>query len=418
MPAGMLLAAWSALPASRRREAAFAALVISVAGAVAYIGFGFAFQFGGIGLSQNAPPGLAGLDKAWSPFPVERWALAGLEGFFASGEGPAPGIAGVSALALHRLPMAIVAALIPVVALGDRVHRIALVAAGVVSTAIVFPIAGAWIWGGGWLAMLGLNLNLGHGAIDTFGSGVIFFASACVAWVALRTFGERTESSSDSPALPTAHQPLLALSGAAAFGVGAAAWTAGDPLFEPGTDVAAIQLLGGVAAAVVTTAYSWLATGRLHVLMLARGWMAGWIAAGASVWFIPPAAAIGIGAIAGALVIIAQYVIESKWRLADGAAAIAVCGAAGAWGMIGAGLFADGVFGAGWNGVAGARGVSGLLAADPGQLSAQVAALAAIGLWAILASAVVLFPFALMAHRPAASPLPEAALSNAPVSDG
>jgi hypothetical protein len=93
--------------------------------------------------------------------------------------------------------------------------------------------------------------------------------------------------------------------------------------------------------------------------------------------------------------------------------------------LIGVGLFTDGAFGAGWNGVSAGRGVSGLFAFDPGQLSAQVAALAAIGLCAAAVSAVLLIPFALIARRaPAATPQREAAppiveaVSSAPASDG
>ena len=52
------------------------------------------------------------------------------------------------------------------------------------------------------------------------------------------------------------------------------------------------------------------------------------------------------------------------------AGAVAVHGVNGFWGVLSVGLFADGSYGEGWNGVAG--GVRGLFYGDPGQLVAQL----------------------------------------------
>ena len=64
--------------------------------------------------------------------------------------------------------------------------------------------------------------------------------------------------------------------------------------------------------------------------------------------------------------------------------AVAVHGACGAWGALSLGLFADGTYGAGWNGVAGP--VRGLLFGDASQLGAQ-----AIG---VLTNMLFVFPVA------------------------
>ena len=424
LPVGLLLSAWGAVPTARLRESALAAVVTIVASAVAYVGFGFAFQFGGIGLSPSAPAGLTGLDKAWSLFAsgAGRWSMIGLEGFFVTAQGSPDSLRLVETLALHRLPMAIAAGLIPVVALGDRVNRVALIAAGVLSTAIVFPIVGAWVWGGGWLATLGLNLNLGHGAIDVAGSGVVYLASASVALIALRFFGRTDGYDRQAPTLPTLHQPLFALLGAVLFGIGWSAWAIGDPLLSryPNIDfvgVATTGLTGAAASAIVATAYIWLASGRIHFLTSVRGWLAGWVAVSASAWFIPPGVTILIGALAGIVSIIGQYAVGYKWGLDDRAGMLATCGAAGAWGLIALGLFADGAFGAGWNGVGAAQGVKGFLASDPGQLTAQLAAWAAIGAFAVCITALLLLPLSIITRRsPAGTPLSAAAQSAADAS--
>ncbi len=401
LPLGLLLAAWGSLPGARLRESALAALVIAVASAVAYVGFGFALQFGGVGLSAAAPAGLRELDQAWSPFAAGagRWTFAGLEGFFASAQGASGSLALVETLALHRLPLAIAAGLIPVATLGNHVNRIARIASGIVATTVVFPIAGAWVWGGGWLATLGLNLNLGHGAIDVGGSSIAFGAAACVGLVALRLFGSRNDQPNQAPALPALRQPLLASVGAILFGIGWTTWAASDPLLSDYARIdsagnAVIGLISALASALVVGAYTWFAAGRVHALMMVRGWLAGWIAIGASAWFISPGSAIAVGAVAGGLSIITQYAVEFKWRLDDRAGTVATCGAAGAWGMLALGIFADGAFGAGWNGVA--AGVRGALSSDPGQLTAQAFALAALAALIMCVAALLLFPISFL----------------------
>ena len=35
---------------------------------------------------------------------------------------------------------------------------------------LIYPVYGCWVWGGGWLADLGVNFGLGNGHIDFAGS--------------------------------------------------------------------------------------------------------------------------------------------------------------------------------------------------------------------------------------------------------
>src|SRR5665648_315496 len=39
--------------------------------------------------------------------------------------------------------------------------------------AILYPIYGNWVWGGGWLSALGRNVGIGHGVLDFAGSSVV-----------------------------------------------------------------------------------------------------------------------------------------------------------------------------------------------------------------------------------------------------
>ena len=76
-----------------------------------------------------------------------------------------------------------------------------------------------------------------------------------------------------------------------------------------------------------------------------------------------------IGLIAGVLVVEAAFFVERRLQIDDPVGAIAVHGVNGAWGCLALGLFADGSYGDGLNGVAGA--VRGLFYGDGGQLAAE-----------------------------------------------
>ena len=77
-----------------------------------------------------------------------------------------------------------------------------------------------------------------------------------------------------------------------------------------------------------------------------------------------------IGLIAGVLVVAAVLFVERTLKIDDPVGAVSVHGVCGAWGVLSLGLFADGVYGDGWNGVPG--GVKGLFYGDAGQFVAEL----------------------------------------------
>src|ERR1019366_3632887 len=79
---------------------------------------------------------------------------------------------------------------------------------------------------------------------------------------------------------------------------------------------------------------------------------------------------------------------ERRFRIDDPVGAIAVHGLCGAWGAIALGLFADGSFGEGWNGVAGP--VRGLLFGDASPFEAQLVGVATCGAF-VFGSAYLMF---------------------------
>ncbi|HEY5147606.1 MAG TPA: ammonium transporter, partial [Polyangiaceae bacterium] len=124
------------------------------------------------------------------------------------------------------------------------------------------------------------------------------------------------------------------------------------------------------------------------VAMACNGLLGGLVAITASCAFVAPPAAALIGVVAGLLVALSVNAFERRFRIDDPVGAIAVHGLCGAWGAIALGLFADGSFGEGWNGVAGP--VRGLLFGDASQFEAQLVGVATCGAF-VFGSAYLMF---------------------------
>ncbi|MDQ6890319.1 MAG: ammonium transporter, partial [Bacteroidota bacterium] len=104
--------------------------------------------------------------------------------------------------------------------------------------------------------------------------------------------------------------------------------------------------------------------------MMANGMLAGLVAITAPCAFVNSLSAVIIGVIAGLLVIFAAFFVEKNLKIDDPVGAFAVHGANGFWGVLSLGLFADGSYGDGWNGVPGT--VKGLFYGDPKQFLAEL----------------------------------------------
>jgi Amt family ammonium transporter len=103
--------------------------------------------------------------------------------------------------------------------------------------------------------------------------------------------------------------------------------------------------------------------------MMANGMLAGLVAITAPCAFVTAPVSMLIGAISGVLVCLSVFFIEGTLKVDDPVGAISVHGVNGAWGVLSLGLFADGKYGDGWNGVPGK--VTGLFYGAPSQFYAQ-----------------------------------------------
>jgi ammonium transporter, Amt family len=415
VPLGYALVAVAGLDEGRARHAALSALAAFGLAALGYVAAGFALEFGGVGLA-HALPGLEELIWEWSALGTTwgtGWGMVGLVGWGLTG--PAVS-AGAYRLALANLPWVATAALIPLACLRGRIPAWASGLIGLLMGALIYPLAGNWIWGGGWLANLGSNLGWGHGLVDAGGSGLVHLLGASATLAGILVFLPRKPRSAvrDEPVpLPPVHLPLLAVLGCGLLLAGGLAWTIGNPLLTLAeSDLPRLALntvLAAAAGALLPLLYTWFVAGRTDPLMAARGLAAGSVAIAAGAPFMPPGAALTLGASIGLIVVLVVFVVDHFLRWEDPTTALTVHGLAGGLGLLTVGIFADGRAGVGWNGVGASaylgvtgQGVTGLLAAPgfqpdwPGQMQAQLVGLAALALLGFFAAWLFTAPPALL----------------------
>jgi Amt family ammonium transporter len=143
--------------------------------------------------------------------------------------------------------------------------------------------------------------------------------------------------------------------------------------------VAVNTMLASATGAVGAFFYVKVRFGKPDPTWLANGMLAGLVAITAPCAFVSSWAAMLIGFIAGILVVVAALFIERTLKLDDPVGASAVHGVNGAWGILSLGLFANGTYGQGLNGVA--YGVTGLFYGDKGQLVASIIGILANIAW-------------------------------------
>jgi Amt family ammonium transporter len=266
---------------------------------------------------------------------------------------------GVLAMFLFQMVFMDTTATIPTGSMAERWKFSSFFIYGIFVGTIIYPLFGNWVWGGGWLATLGKEFGLGHGHVDFAGSSVVHMTGGVLALVGAYILGPRIgryNKNGTANAMPGHNIPMAAIGtfilAFGWFGFNAGSTLAGGDLRM--SVVAVNTMLAGSTGAIASTLWMWLfKTKKPDPTMMLNGMLAGLVAVTAPCAFISPAGASIIGLISGVLVIEAALFIDQKIRIDDPVGAIAVHGVNGAFGCLALGLFADGTYGEGWNGVAG-----------------------------------------------------------------
>ncbi|MGN0991782.1 MAG: ammonium transporter, partial [Candidatus Ventricola sp.] len=225
-------------------------------------------------------------------------------------------------------------------AMAERTKFSAYCIYSMVISALVYPISGHWIWGGGWLAEMGFHDFAGSTAVHMVG-GVAAFVGAAILGPRIGKY-----SKDGKPRAIPGHSLTLGALGVFIlwfcwFGFNGCSTVA----LTGGADVTAARVFvtTNLAAAVATVAVmciTWIRYGKPDVSMTLNGSLAGLVAITAGCDMVTPAGAAAIGIIAAFVVVFGVEFIDKVVKVDDPVGAVGVHGLCGATGTILTGIFA------------------------------------------------------------------------------
>jgi Amt family ammonium transporter len=319
------------------------------------------------------------------------WGFLGGKGFFLSG--PAYD-AGAMALTLFEVVFMETAGYIIVGAICERITFGAFLLCELFVGAILYPIFGCWVWGGGWLSQLGTSMGLGHGYVDFAGSTVVHAVGGFCAMALAVVLGPRLGKygKDGKPKAFPAHNIPFVVSGTFILLFGWMGFNPGSTLGATDLRISVVAIntnLAAIAGAASAMTFWHLRFGKPDITMACNGMLAGLVAITAPCAFVGPNSAVVIGILAGLIVCIGVLFNDNVLKVDDPCGAISVHGYCGIFGGLCVGIFADGTYGAGWNGIGAAtylgtagQGVTGLLYGDTSQFLCQLVGATVCGLWA------------------------------------
>ncbi len=221
-------------------------------------------------------------------------------------------------------------------AVAERIKFYAYIVFTVIMIAVIYPMIGHWIWGGGWLSKLGFH--------DFAGSTVVHSVGGWAALAGIIVLGPRIGKfrADGTPKAIMGHSIPLAVLGTFILWLGWFGFNAGSTL-AMNLDVPRIALitaLGASAGLLSSMAVVSIRDGKTDLSMVVNGSLAGLVAVTAGCAVFSPVSAIIVGTIAGILV---AYLVPffDKLKIDDPVGALAVHLGNGIWGTLAVGLFAS-----------------------------------------------------------------------------
>ncbi len=366
----------------------FAAYVFAF---LAYYAVGYAFQFGAVAV--NAAPVNLGGTPTLNHFLLGsgQWGFLGGKGFFLSGPGYD---AGSLCLTLFEVVFMETAGYIIVGAICERINFWSFLLCELFMGAILYPIFGCWVWGGGWLSQVGATLNLAHGYVDFAGSTVVHAVGGFAAMALAVILGPRLGKYGPDGKVKVfpAHNLAFVVTGTFILLFGWMGFNPGSTLGASDLRISVIAVntnLAAVAGSAVALLLWYMMFGKPDITMACNGMLAGLVAITAPCAFVSPNSAVIIGILAGVVVCLGVLFNDRVAKIDDPCGAISVHGYCGWLGAVCVGIFADGTYGAGWNGIGASnylghagQGVTGLIHGDTRQFLCQLMGATLCAAWA------------------------------------
>ncbi|MBI5750237.1 MAG: ammonium transporter [Nitrospinae bacterium] len=262
-------------------------------------------------------------------------------------------------------------------AVAERIKFISFIIFSFVIVGIIYPITGHWIWGGGWLAKMGM--------FDFAGSTVVHSIGGWAALAGVIVLGPRIgKYTKDGKVKPIpGHNMSTATLGALILWLGWFGFNPGSTMAADANAIARVALTTNTAAAAATltaTITAWLMLGKPDLSMILNGTLAGLVAITAPCAFVSVPSSLIIGLIAGVIVVLAVVMFD-KLLLDDPVGALSVHLINGTFGTFALGLFAEDRFMPGTTG-------NGLFFGGTKLLIAQITGIIGVGVFTFLISIV------------------------------
>lgn len=243
------------------------------------------------------------------------------------------------AMLMFQTVFAATAATIVSGAMAGRTKFTSYIIISIVITAVIYPIQGHWVWGGGWLSELGFH--------DFAGSTVVHSVGGWAALMGAIVVGPRLGKYVDGKIRPIlGHNIILGALGVFILWLGWFGFNPGSQLAISGENadkVAHIFIttnLAAVAGGMATMALSWFKYGKPDLSLTLNGILAGLVAVTAGCDVVSPGGAFMIGLIAGFILPFAVEFFDKTLKIDDPVGAISVHGVCGITGTILVGIFA------------------------------------------------------------------------------
>ncbi len=219
-------------------------------------------------------------------------------------------------------------------AVAERIKLVPFMIFVIIYVGVIYPIAGSWKWGGGFLDKLEFY--------DFAGSTLVHSVGGWAALVAVWLLGSRIgKFKNGKPQAIPGHNVPLATVGVLILWLGWFGFNGGSVLSaEPGVTslVLVTTCLAAAAGGVVAFLASTILYKNFDLTMFLNGILGGLVGITAGADQMSPTDAIIIGAIAGAIIVFAVSLID-KLKLDDPVGAIAVHLICGIWGTLAVGIF-------------------------------------------------------------------------------